>query len=161
MKLGLGLHGFTETMRGTWTPADGSGRRVLWFRIDADAVSALAYLRRGEMRVAGTIYAEGLAESVPAGGVLELQPFVGRVAYRLEFFGDDGGSYRFSGEKHWSLRRLVESMTTLPGEIVLADGELVGTALLRFDAKRDLVSFLRTFRPARVSPMPQLAEARR
>jgi hypothetical protein len=154
-----GLHGFSETMRGTWTPADGSGRRVMWFRIDADAVSALAYLRRGEMRVTGTLYAEGLAESVPARGVLELQPFSGRVAYRLDFFGDDQRSYRFSGEKLWSLRRLVESMTTLPGEIVLADDELVGSALLRFDARRDLVAFLRTFRAARVSSRPQLTGA--
>jgi hypothetical protein len=159
MKLGLGLHGFTETMSGTWTPADGSGRRVMWFRIDADAVSALAYLRRGEMRVSGTLFAERLAEGVPAAGILEVQPFGGRIAYRLDFHGDDGRTYRFSGEKTPSLRKLVESMTTLPGEIVLADAEVIGTALLRFDAKRDLVPFLRTFRPARVSELPRLREA--
>jgi hypothetical protein len=60
--------------------------------------------------------------------------------------GDDDRSYRFSGEKSPSLRRLLESMTTLPGEIVVADAECIGTMLFRFDARRDLVSFLRTFR---------------
>lgn len=150
MKLELGLHGFTETMRGTWTPSDGSGRRVMWFRVDADATSALAYLRRGEMRIVGTMYAEGLAEGVPARGLLEVQPFGGRIAYRLDFFGDDGRAYRFSGEKTPSLRRLVESMTTLPGEIVVADAERIGTTHLRFD-HRDLLPFLRTFRAARLA----------
>ncbi len=159
MKLQLGLHGFTETMRGTWTPTDGSGRRVMWFRIDADATSALAYLRRGDMRVVGTMFAEGLAEGVPARGLLELQPFSGRVAYRLDFEGHGGESYRFSGEKNWKLKRLVESMTTLPGEIVLGGAERIGTALLRFDAKKDLVAFLRTFRAARFAPVPRLQEA--
>jgi hypothetical protein len=160
MKLQLGLHGFTETMRGTWTPSDGSGRRVMWFRIDADATSALAYLRRGEMRVTGTMFAEGLAEGVPARGLLEVQPFAGRIAYRLDFSGDDGRSYRFGGEKSPSLSKLLVSMTTLPGEIVVADAERIGTAHLRFDARNDLLPFLRTFRPARLAPSPRLVEAR-
>lgn len=152
MKLELGLHGFTETMRGTWTPADGSGRKIMWFRVEADATSALAYLRRGEMRCEGTLFAEGLAEGVPARGLMEVQPLGGRIAYRLDFVGDDGKAYRFSGEKTPSLRHLVESMTTLPGEIVLADAERIGGALLRFDRK-DLLPFLRTFRPARLGSL--------
>jgi hypothetical protein len=154
MKLELGLHGFTETMRGTWTPSDGSGRKILWFRVEADATSALAYLRRGEMLCEGTLFAEGLAEGVPARGMMEVQPLGGRIAYRLDFRGDDGKSYRFSGEKTPTLKRLVQSMTTLPGEIVLADGEPIGTALLRFDRK-DLLPFLRTFRPARLGAAPR------
>jgi hypothetical protein len=155
MKLHLGLHGFTETMSGTWTPADGSGRRVMWFRVEADASSLLAYLRRGEMHCAGTLFAEGLAEGVPARGRMEVQPFGGRIAYRLDFFGDDGKAYRFSGEKKPSIRRPFESMTTLPGEIVVADSECIGTAHLRFRAS-DLVPFLRSFRPARLTSARRL-----
>ena len=149
MSFRLSLHGFTETMRGTWTPEDGTGRRVMWFDVEADAVSALAYLRRGEMRLAGRMFMEGLAENVPTRGLLEVQPLSGRIAYRLDFVGDDGRSYRFSGEKSPSLRRLTRSMTTLPGEIVVADAERIGRALLRFDLANDLLPFLRTFRAAR------------
>jgi hypothetical protein len=146
--MNLGLHGFTETMRGTWTPADGGGRRVMWFRAEADAPSALAYLRRGEMRLVGRMFVEGLAENVPTRGLLEVQPLAGRIAYRLDFVGDDDRAYRFIGEKSPSLARLARSMTTLPGEITIADAECVGTALLRFDLRHDLLPFLRTFRRA-------------
>ncbi len=155
MKLNVGLHGFSETMSGTWTPLDGSGRRVMWFAVEADATSLLGYLRRGEMRCAGRMFAEGLAEGVPTAGHMEVQPLAGRIAYRLDFQGDDGKRYRFSGEKTPSLRRPFESMITLPGEIVLADAERIGTALLRFDP-RDLVPFLRSFRPARLEQPARL-----
>lgn len=155
----LALHGFSETMRGTWTPRDGSGRRVMWFSVAADATSALAYLRRGEMRLSGKLFAEGLAENVPTSGLLEVQPLSGRIAYRLDFVGDDGKRYRFHGEKSPSLRRLARSMTTLPGEILLADTETVGSTLLYFDLARDLIPFLKTFRLARASDAPRLREA--
>jgi hypothetical protein len=144
----MGLHGFTETMRGTWSPSDGSGRRVLWFRLDADATNAFGYMKAGEMQLDGTFFAEGLANEVATRGRMEVQPLRRRIAYRLEFKGDDGKAYRFVGEKRLNVLRLLSTMTTLPGEITDAHGARVGTALVRFDARRDLLPFLRTFRLA-------------
>jgi hypothetical protein len=147
--MSIGLHGFSETMSGTWTPVDGSGRRVLSFSVDADATSAVDYLKDGAMQLAGTMRAEGLAAKAPTEGRIEVQPLRRRIAYFLEFTGDDGKLYRFAGEKHLSVFRPLKSATTLPGEITDRHGALVGRALVRFDLRRDLVSFLRTFRPAR------------
>lgn len=153
----MGLHGFTETMRGTWSPGDGSGRRVLWFRLDADATNALGYLKTGGMQLDGRLFAEGLASDVATRGSLQVQPLKRRIAYRLEFTGDDGQVYRFVGDKQLSVLRLLSSMTTLPGDITDAHGTRVGTALVRFDARRDLLPFLRTLRAAEPErhPLPE------
>ena len=150
--MSIGLHGFSETMSGTWTPVDGSGRRVLSFSVDADATSAFNYLKDGAMQLVGTMRAEGLTDLAPAEGRLEVQPLRRRIAYNLEFKGDDGNLYRFDGEKHLSVFRPLKSVTTLPGEITDRHGALVGRALVRFDIRRDLLGFLRTFRPARSEP---------
>lgn len=142
----MGLYGFTETMRGTWSPGDGSGRRVLWFRLDADATNALGYMKDGAMQLDGTFFAEDLAGEVPTRGTMEVQPLRRRIAYRLEFKGDDGKAYRFVGEKRLNLLRLLDTMTTLPAEITDEHGARLGTALVRFDTRHDLLPFLRTFR---------------
>lgn len=147
--MSIGLHGFSETMSGTWTPVDGSGRRVLSFSVDADATSAFDYLKDGAMELRGVMRAEGLADEAQVDGRLEVQPLRRRIAYRLEFKGDDGKLYRFAGQKNLSVFRPLKSATTLPGELTNREGALVGRALVRFDLRRDLVGFLRTFRPAR------------
>lgn len=144
----IGLHGFTETMRGTWSRSDGSGRRVLSFRLDADAISAARYLKRGAMQLDGEFFAEDLANDTPTHGTLEVRPLRRRIAYRLDFTGDDGKLYHFTGEKRLSALRPLRSLTTLTAEITDAHGARVGTALVRFDARRDLVAFVRTLRLA-------------
>ena len=88
--MALALYGFSEAMRGTWTPDDGSGRRVFWFELEADATDAVAYLRRGSMRLVGTVFAEGLAEHAPGTGTLEVRPLGGRIGYDIEFRGPEG-----------------------------------------------------------------------
>ena len=143
------LYGFTETMRGTWTPLDGSGRKTLWFRAEADVTDAGAYLKHGRLSLSGALHAEGLADEVPARGHLEIQPLSRRIGYALDFTADDGRRCRFVGEKTPSLRHLLKSMTTLPGDVLDADGKRLGTALLYFDLKNDLVPFLGTFRRGR------------
>ncbi|MCA9600062.1 MAG: hypothetical protein KC776_42455, partial [Myxococcales bacterium] len=155
VSMALALYGFSEAMRGTWTPDDGSGRRVFWFELEADATDAVAYLRRGSMRLVGTVFAEGLAEHAPGTGTLEVRPLGGRIGYDIEFRGPEGERYRFSGHKSPTWRHPLKSMTTLPGVITDGDGNRLGSALVRFNLVRDLVPFLRTFRAAR----PALLEA--
>ncbi|MEB2310738.1 MAG: hypothetical protein OZ921_10050 [Sorangiineae bacterium] len=146
--MAIGLHGFSETMRGTWTPTDGSGRRVCWFSVDADATDAAAYVKGGVMQLDGSFFAEGLAENVPVKGTLEVQLLRRRIAYRLEFTGADGKPYRYLGEKTLGLMRPLHGLTTLPAELTDAHGARIGTSLTRFDARRDLAGFLRSMRPA-------------
>lgn len=153
------LYGFTETMRGTWTPHDGSGRKTMWLRAEADANDAFAYLRRGTLMLNGKMHAEGLAEEAPASGKLEVRPLSGYIGYDVSFRGDDGKLYRFVGHKSPSVTRLLKSMTTLPGEVLDADGKVVGSAMLYFDLKNDLLPFLGTFRRGRATPLLEAAEA--
>jgi hypothetical protein len=155
--MAISLYGFTETMRGTWTPLDGSGRKTMWFSAEADASDAGSYLRDGTLTLVGRMHAEGLAENVPAQGKLEMLPLRGRIGYDLSFRGDDGERYRFVGHKSPSLFRLRKTMTTLPGQVLAADGRVVGKAMLYFDLKRDLLPFLATFRRARA---PELLPAK-
>ena len=157
--MALPLYGFTETMRGTWSPLDGSGRKTMWFRAQADATDAIAYLKSGRLELAGKMHCESLADEVPTTGYLEIQPFSRRIGYVLEFRGDDGERYLFEGQKTLSVRKLLRTMTRLPGDVRAADGKRMGTALLYFDLKRDLVPFLATFRRARSERQLRAAEA--
>lgn len=152
------LYGFTETMRGTWTPHDGSGRKTMWIRCEADATDTLAYLRAGTLELSGKMHAEGLADEAPASGKLEIQPLSRRIGYDVAFRAEDGKRYRFVGQKTLSFVKLLKSMTTLPGEVLDEDGKVIGTALLYFDVKNDLVPFLATFRRGRA--VPELTEAK-
>jgi len=154
----LPLYGFTETMRGTWTPEDGSGRRTMWFRAEADASDAIAYVKSGRVELGGKLHAEGLAEEVPTRGHMEVQPLSRRIGYELEFRGDDGERYRFVGQKTLRFSRILKTMTLLPGEVLGADGRRIGTARLHFDLKNDLIPFLGTFRRARAVPELRAAE---
>jgi hypothetical protein len=147
--MALGLYGFTETMRGTWTPLDGSGRKTMWFTAEADAADAVAYFKNGSVELLGRLHCEGLAGEVETRGHMEVQPLARRIGYDLEFRGDDGRRYRFVGQKTLSVLRLARTMTLLPGEVLDAEGARVGTARLYFDLRRDLLPFLATFRRAR------------
>jgi len=144
------LLGFSEIMRGTWTPADDTGRQVFEFDVRANADRAGAFLTDGRLALTGQVRAGGLTEGAPATGEMALQPWVRRrVGYRLAFTGDDGQAYTFEGQKQIRARHLVRSWTTLPGEMRSAGGHVIGRALLRFDLRRDFGSLLASVRPAR------------
>jgi hypothetical protein len=74
----------------------------------------------------------------------------GALPYRFRFVGDDEKSYVFQGQKTVSPLALLETMTSLPGSIRDEHGVEVAVALLRFDARSDLLTFLRSFRLAQV-----------
>ena len=155
--MAIGLYGFTETMRGTWTPLDGSGRKTMWFRCEADAGDALAYLTKGTVTLVGRLHAEGIADEAPMTGHMEIRPLSRRIGYDIDFRGADGKRYSFVGQKTLSLVKLAKTMTTLPGEVLDENGTCIGTARLFFDLRKDLVPFLSTFRRAR--PVLALKEA--
>jgi hypothetical protein len=140
---------FDETMSGTYTRLDDPEHpRQLSFTVRAQSHSTMDALRRGQALLRGTLRAEGLADDAPAEGILEVSPAARRIRYQLSFPGNDGEPYRFEGEKHVRLPKLVRSMTELRGDILNAAGGVVATAELVFDVRADLLPFLASWRPA-------------
>ena len=136
---------FEETMTGTYR-RDGSDHRFE-FRLRARQPSMLSFLRDRTATIEGHVDAAGLATHAVLAGTLLLDPILGRrIRYDFGFTGDDGESYRFAGQKDVDPHHPVDTMTTLPGEILDDSGAVYATALVRFDP-RSLPSFLGSFRP--------------
>jgi nucleoside-diphosphate-sugar epimerase len=135
---------FAETMAGRWE-GGGEARRSFEFTVEATASSLRQLGRDGRLALRGTLHAAGLADTVPCEGTLEISWLRERtLVYDLAFEGDDGRRYRFQGRKDVRLVRLLETMTTLPGRIVDETGGPVGEAVAHFDARRDLLSLVRS-----------------
>ncbi len=141
---------FHETMAGSYRLVDGSVDRPMSFTIRARSARLGSFLRRPEVVIEGEVDAEGFADHRYLRGTLGMDPLRTRtLPYAFEFTANDGRHYAFAGEKTISLAHLTESMTVLPGAIRDDRGAEVGRALLRFDLKRDLASFLHSFKPSR------------
>ena len=138
---------FSETMAGSYhlleAPHD---ERPISFTIRARAPSWLGFLRRPEVEIEGEVDAEGFADHRLLRGTLGMDVIRTRtLPYAFEFTSNDGRACRFEGKKTIHAGELTISMTVLPGSIV-AGGEEVGRAVLRFDLQRQLGRFLRSFR---------------
>lgn len=142
---------FWETMAGAYHFVDKPhDERPMSFTIRAKSPPLLRFLRRPEVEIEGDIFAPGLANHRHARGTLGMDVLRTRtLPYRFKFVGDDGQSYVFQGQKDVSPFALLETMTSLPGSIRNERGEEVAVALLRFDARSDLLTFLRSFQLAK------------
>lgn len=139
---------FWETMAGAFHFVDKPERDLpMSFTIRAKSAPLLRFLRHPEVEIEGDIFAPGLANHRRVRGTLGMDVLRTRtLPYRFQFVGDDGKSYEFKGQKNVSPTALLETMTTLPGSICDEHGKEVAVALLRFDARSDLLTFLRSFR---------------
>ena len=139
---------FRETMAGAWTPLDApTSERRISFTVRALSRSLPRFLAKRVVDIEGTIDAEGLASGSRLYGTLGLDVArTGTLPYDFHFRGNDGRRYRFVGRKDVTLSRLLESMTVLPAELHDADGHKVGDATVRFDASRDMFSFLKSWK---------------
>ena len=142
---------FWETMAGAFHFVDKPhDERPMSFTICAKSPPLLRFLRQPEVEIEGEVFAPGLANHRHVRGTLGMDVLRTRtLPYRFKFVGDDGRSYVFQGQKDVSALALLETMTTLPGSIRDERGVEVAVALLRFDARSDLLTFLRSFRLAR------------
>jgi hypothetical protein len=147
----MGGFEFRETMAGTFHLASQPEReRPMSFTVRARARSILSFLRRREVEIEGEVDAEGFADHRHLRGTLGLDIVrTGTMPYAFQFTANDGKPYSFIGKKTLTVRDLAQSMTVLPGSIVGEDGAEIGSALLRFDLRSDLVKFLSSFRAAR------------
>ncbi len=139
---------FRETLRGSYFLLEDPMReRALDLDLEARA-SDLRRLPVGRtFSLQGTIDAEGLGVGRPASGTLGVHLFdERRLPYRLHFTGDDGARYELSGQKEWVPFAPLESVTTLRASLYDEAEREVGRALLRFDARREGLRFLGSFR---------------
>lgn len=146
----VGFH-FHETMSGSYVlDAAPDRERAISFTIGARVHDVARFARDRLAEIQGAVEMEGFASHRPLRGTLEMDPILGRkLVYDFRFVDDEGVEHRFTGRKSVSWLRLLETMTTLPGEIFDASGRRVGRARLRFDVRSDLLRFARSFRPLR------------
>jgi hypothetical protein len=142
---------FWETMAGAYHFVDKPhDERPMSFTVHAKSPPLLRFLRRPEVEIEGEVFAPGLANHRYVRGTLGMDLLrTGTLPYKFRFIGDDNKPYVFQGQKDVSPLALIETMTSLPGSIRNDNGLDVAVALLRFDARSDLLTFLRSFRFAR------------
>jgi hypothetical protein len=141
---------FSETMSGTveWDAEPGK-RHPFKFEITAHAASTREHLATGVAQIRGVVHAPPKAESADAEGTITIRPIGQRIIrYELSFLADDGHRYEILGQKDIRYTAPLRTFTTLPAEIVDEDHRRVGTALARFDLRRDGLAWLRSFRSA-------------
>jgi hypothetical protein len=141
---------FAETMSGTLElDAQPGTKHPLTFELRAHAASTREHMANGRAEVSGVISAPPLAASADVEGTLIIRP-VGQkiIRYELAFVGDDGKRYELVGQKDIRWRKAIETLATLPLEVLDEEHRRVATCLTRFDYRNDLWSFLRSFRPA-------------
>ena len=138
---------FRETMRGAYHMLDApTEERRIEFTVDVSTKDVRKFLVDRIWKIEGTIDVDGIARARPLKGSLGFRLLdERRLPYRFTFVGDDGKTYEFAGQKDWSPLAPVETMEVLPATLY-EGGKEVGRATLRFDARNDLVSFLRSFR---------------
>lgn len=140
---------FNETMIGSFRLRGDARDRPMSFTVRARSPRWGAFLKKREVEIEGEVDAEGFADHRHLRGTLGLDTLLTRtMPYAFRFTGNDGAAYSFVGKKTVVARRLIESMTVLPGAILDAAGEEVGEALLRFDLRSDLARFLRSWKLA-------------
>jgi hypothetical protein len=140
---------FAETMEGTveWDDQPGA-RHPFRFELTAHAESTRQHLTDGRATVRGTVHAPPIAEGVDARGVITIRPVGQRIIrYELAFVGRDGKHYELVGQKDIKWRSPLRTFTYLPAEILDEEHRRVATCEISFDLKKDLWSFLRSFRP--------------
>jgi hypothetical protein len=141
---------FAETMAGTFElDATPGVQHPFKFEVTVHAESTRKHFTDGKAQVRGVVYAAPIAATTEIEGVMTIRPLGQRIIrYELSFVGDDGKTYELVGQKDIDWRAPLRTFTTLPAEILDEDHRRVATCKTLFDAKNDLWSFLRSFRPA-------------
>jgi hypothetical protein len=145
--LALGFS-FEETMSGSYHLLSSQlDERAISFTLGARVAGIRKFAKDRLARVEGEVYVEKFAEHRPFEGTLALRLLdERRLTYDFTFRGNDGHEYRFHGQKDVTLLSLLETMTTLPASIYDGSGAEIARAVLRFDTRGTLGSFLRSWR---------------
>jgi hypothetical protein len=106
-------------------------------------------------RLSGPLSLEGFADDPRSEGKLVIDVQQQCALYELSFTGGGGagdgalacGPYRLRGYKQVDPLNLIDSFTLLRASLYDATAREIGRAVLRFDARGNLGSLLRSFRP--------------
>jgi hypothetical protein len=145
--LALGFS-FEETMTGSYHLLSSQlDERAISFTVGARVAGIRQFLKDKLARIEGEVQVEGFSDRAPLTGTLALKLLdERRLTYDFTFRANDGKSYRFHGQKDVTLIALADTMTTLPASIYDAAGREVARAVLRFDMRGSLATFLRSWR---------------
>lgn len=150
---------FTEVMAGPIRLAGEEQERELRLELVVTAPGRLRLWADTEARMEGRVVCAGWADAAVQGSMRIAPLAARRIRYSCAFTTTDGRHVHLDGWKSISYRHLQRSMTTLPVTAVDDEGVLVAGGVLRFDARRDLVRFLRGMRYRKdVDPQPSLLE---
>jgi hypothetical protein len=139
---------FVEVLGGTYALVSAPDHhRRLTLSLKVRIPSVLRHFRDGRAELAGTLEMDGFATEAPIRGWLTAAPLRRRMAYALEFVGNDAQRYHLGGEKSINFRMLRDSLTTFPATVTALDGKEVARATARFDARADLFEFIASVRP--------------
>ncbi len=146
-RLALGFS-FAETMQGSYhLLSSQTDERAISFTIGARVAGLRQFLKDKLARIEGEVNVEGFAEHRPLTGTLGLKLLdERRLTYDFSFRGDDRKEYRFHGQKDVTMIAIHDTMTTLPASIYDASGREIARAVLRFDVRGDISTFLRSWR---------------
>ena len=98
-------------------------------------------------RLGGTLKLEGFAHEGHTEGKLVLDVEARRATYTLPFRSVDGRLHQLRGYKQLEVLNLVDSFTLLRVSLYDDTPYEIGRAVLRFDARGNLGSLLRSIRP--------------
>jgi hypothetical protein len=145
--LALGFS-FDEAMSGSYhLLASQLDERAIAFTLHARVAGLRRFLKDKLARVEGEVDMEGFAAKRALVGTLALKLFdERRLTYDFTFRADSGQDCRFHGQKDVTMIALTDTMTTLPASVYDAGGSEIARAVLRFDLRGSLGSFLRSWR---------------
>jgi hypothetical protein len=114
--------------------------------LDVDVKDAMALVHSRTATLGGEITLDGFAEKVHGEGVLIVDPEQKRLNYELSFVADDRARYRFRGHKELSLLNFADSFTLVQASLYNDEAREIGRAVVRFDARGNWASLVRSFR---------------
>jgi hypothetical protein len=126
-------------------PVDERAADVL-LDVEMEDVSAFGRSRTPTARLRGHVTLQGFADDADADGKLVLDPEHKRAIYELSFKEKGGDRYRLRGHKELEVLNLVDSFTLVRASLYDPDAREIGRATLRFDARGNWRSLVKSFR---------------
>ena len=139
---------FQETLRGGFHFLDHPVDELpmdLSVEIRLDGLRRFAKERTGSLR--GHLTVEGFTDGPFEGTVGLAVVAQRRLPYDFSFVASNGKTYRFRGEKDFTVFDMAEPVTLLPMSLYDEARKEVGRATVRFDVRSDLKKALRSLRP--------------
>jgi hypothetical protein len=138
---------YRETLHGGfYLLADPVDERAADLLLDVQAKDVAAFVQSRTASLAGDLTLAGFADHVHAEGTLVVDADAKRARYELSFRGNDGETYRFRGHKEISWLNLLDSLTLLQASVYDGTAREIGRATIRFDARGNLGSLVRSIR---------------